>query len=525
MISFFSFLESEKAKKASIFALSLGLICFLYRLTSYAWTIITTPYPEEYREGAVLLLTDFLIHKINPFSLANHPLMTNNYGFLYNLVVLPFAITFGNTLAVHRAISIFFVLACCVLIVLILNKVGNSLSFAFAGGLLVMGSWLFAVTPLARPDSMGEFFFLITILLPWYRKFDTYALMGSGLAGILAFLVKPYFFLAVVIVALYVFIFISKKKGSFYALLVLGVLTLILGVINVFLECYFLDVILNNVANSKLSNSYMLQQLAFFIEIFLPCFLILLLAAVTKKVWRFSNPVGPLKKQPLNFSDFGQPLSYLVIDYFGFFLACTSILVVFWLGKHSGAYMSYFFQLVTPGLILVVFQRGDVLYQTSAITVPLLLINLALICFWVLYPNRLSVSQQQAWEKLYGYVDRSTHLLNSPVLVPEMIRLNMLPVDSGQSEFFFNNELYAFAIWAPDYQEVNQQGRKYLNSIRTQIQNQKYDRIMVTAKPGLSPFAGHALIDQFYERVELIRIEMPQTGQYWTIEVNEPQHK
>ena len=133
--SLFHFLGSEKAKKASIFMLALGLIFFIFRLASYSWTIIATPYPEEYREGAILLFTDSLIRKINPFSLANHPLMTNNYGFLYNMVVLPFAITFGNTLIVHRTISILFILVSCTLIVLILTKVGNTLPFAFAGGL------------------------------------------------------------------------------------------------------------------------------------------------------------------------------------------------------------------------------------------------------------------------------------------------------------------------------------------------------------------------------------------------------
>jgi hypothetical protein len=213
------------------------------------------------------------------------------------------------------------------------------------------------------------------------------------------------------------------------------------------------------------------------------------------------------------------------VDYFGFFLACASIPVIFLLGKHSGAYMSYFFQLITPGLILVVFQHENVLHKNAVITAPLILINFSLICFWALYPNKLSVSQQKEWEKLYGYVARSTHLLNSPVLVPEMIRLNMVPVDSGQSEFFFNNGPYAFAIFVPDYKKVDQQGRKYLNAIRTKIQNQRYDHIIVTAKPGLSPFAGHVLIDRFYDRVELINIVMPQTGQYWTIEVNESQNK
>jgi len=187
--------------------------------------------------------------------------------------------------------------------------------------------------------------------------------------------------------------------------------------------------------------------------------------------------------------------------------------------------MSYFFQLIAPGLILVIFQQKDVLHKNAVITVPLVLINFSLICFWLLYPNKLSVSQQKEWEKLYRYLAGSPHILNSPVLVAEMIRLNMMPVDSGQSEYYFNTKPYESNPFAPEYEKVSLQGRRYLNSVRSKIQNQRYDYVIVTSEQGLSPFAGHVLIDRFYDQVELINIAMPQTGEYWIIEVNKPQKK
>jgi hypothetical protein len=57
------------------------------------------------------------------------------------------------------------------------------------------------------------------------------------------------------------------------------------------------------------------------------------------------------------------------------------------------------------------------------------------------------------------------------------------------------------------------------------VQNRRYDYIIVTSNRGFSPFAGHRLIDEFYDRVELIHIAMPQTLEYWTIEVNQPKGK
>jgi hypothetical protein len=515
---------SEQTQKISIFLFVFVLIFFVLWLANYSWTIITTPYPAEYREGAILLLTDFLMQGINPFTLEHHPLMTNNYGFLYNLVVLPSAIMFGNTLAVHRTISILFILASCIVVGLTLSKGGTVLPFAFGGGALLMASLLFTVTPLARPDGLGEFFFLLTVLFPWHRKFDVFSLVASGLTGILAFLAKPYFLLSVGIVSIYVMVFVSKRRGLFYALSVASTLIILLYVINIFLESYFLDTILNNIGNSRLSNAHMLQQLGLFIKAFLPASLILLLAVKKNSPLLFLQRSRLFREDRiLDITNFDQPLIRFPIDYFWFFLACTFTTVVFLLGKHSGAYMSYFFQLVAPALILVIFQQKDVLQKKAAITAPLILINLYLICFWVLYPNKLSVSEQQEWEKLYRYVASSTSILNSPVLVPEMIRLNRMPVDSGQSEYYFYTQPYEANPFAPDYKKVAQLGRKYLNSVRIKVQNKKYDYVIVTAQQGFSPFAGHVLIDRFYDQVELIHIAMPQTDEYWTIEVNSPQ--
>ncbi len=533
------FLDSPKTNKISILILVLGLAFFVSWLANYSWTIISTPYPAEYREGAILLLTDFLIHGLNPFSLANHPLMTNNYGFLYNLVVLPFAMIFGNTLAVHRMISILFIFTSCMLIVLVLIKVGTTLPFACAGGVIVMASLLFQVTPLARPDSLGEFFFLLSILLPWQRKFDTPALIASGLTGLLAFLAKPYFILSIGIVTMYVFLFVSKKKGLFYALFAITAFLLGFYIVNIYFECYFLDVLLNNIANSGLSDSHMLKQLTLFVKLFLPCTLILFLAASENATQLFSKPTGLFRNlESLNITRLDQPLVHSPINYFVFLLECTLIVVVVLLGRHLGAYMVYFFQLVTPALILVIFQQKDVLNKKAVMTVPLILINFSLICFWMLYPNQLSTAQQKEWEKLYRPIASSTHILNSPVLVPEMVRLGIVPVDSGQTEYYFNTRPYHSTPFAPEYHKVKQQGMKYLNTIRTKIQNRNYDYIIVTSgldpnyrsvffisEQAVSPLASHMLIDQFYNQVELIKIAMPQTGEYWIVEVLEPTKK
>ena len=522
----YNLLRSSSARRYSILILVLGLAFFIPWLANYSWTIISSPYPAEYREGSILLMTDFLIHGRNPFMLVNHPLMTNNYGFIYSLTVLPFAQLFGNTLAVHRAISILFIFASCILIVLTLLKLGTALPFAVAGGTIVMGCLLFSTTPLSRPDGLGQFFFLLAILFPVYRKFDAASLIISGAAGILAFLAKPYFVFAIGMVAAYAFLFVSKNRGLIYGCGVLGSLVILLYGMNLFLETYFLDVILSNAGNSSLTFTHMADQSILFLKVFLPILLLLPIASFTERFEngnRFPDGIGDSGKPTrLDLSHLNRPLFDFSTNYFGFYLLCSSMVVMFWLGRHSGAYMTYYFQLITPALVLYVFQPRDVFQKQPVLTVVLILVNLSLICFYLLFPNKLSRAQIKEWERLYQSLRTSRQVLNSPVLVSEMIRLGMLPTDSGQSEYYFNITPYPSNPFAPDYKAVEKQGVDYLRSIRTRVSNQKYDQVMITFNKGFTPFAGRALIDKYYDRFELIPISMPQTNQEWTIEISKP---
>jgi hypothetical protein len=329
--------------------------------------------------------------------------------------------------------------------------------------------------------------------------------------------------MSVGVVAAYMFLFVSKKKGLIYGTGVLAVLILTLLFINFFLKCYFLDVILSNAGNSILSTSHMVEQSTRFITIFLPSFLMFLLAVFAK---RGNHPLPAIKKNLakqdwLNIFHLDQPLLRLSLNYFWFFFLCSTAVVVCWLGRHMGSYMSYYFQLITPALVLGVFQHKDILRNHAVVTVPLILINISIICLVALYPNRLSLSQEKEWKKLYQYLGNSSQVLNSPVLVPEMIRLGLMPVDSGQSEYFFSIMPYGPNPFAPDYKAVRLQGINYLRSIRTKVLHQRFDHVMITFDPGYSPFAGRAVIDKYYDRVELLHLAMPQTNQYWTIEISE----
>jgi len=483
-----------------------------------------TPAPVEYREGATLLVTDFLMRGTNPFSLASHPLMTNNYGLLYNLIVLPFALFWGNTFAVHRSVSIIFILFSSALIVRTLRKSGAALPFSLLGGVLVAACLLFYVTPIARPDALGTFLFLVAVLVPWYRKFDAWGLVFSGVLSLLAFLAKPYFVLSAGIVASFVFLFVSKKRALLYGIGVFGLLVLSLGILNHFLEMYFFDVVINNMSNSALSWGHLWEQLKWYVLICSPGMAILLLMWIGSPKKEGLLPDRLMMKDRLDLIHLDQPFFQASVDYYGYAFLCAALVVVLFLGRHEGAYMTYFFQLITPLFVLVVFRQLDASYRRGALTACLVIANLILVSFYVLYPNSLYSSDKKKWAQIDQYVSSSHALLNSPISVSELVALNRAPIDSGQTEYYYATTPYPDNFLAPSYSVVLAQGRNYLDMIRLNIKNRKYDRIMIRKfDVGYNaPFGYENIIPQYYVRVAEIDAPMPQTNQNWAIEIWEP---
>ena len=489
-------LNSEKVLKIFHWLLIAGLIFFIPWLLVYAGNVIVTQGPVGYREGADILLTDYILHGKNPFLLKNQPLMNTNKGAFYNLVMLPFVAVFGNTLAIHRIISIIFILLSSALVVWSLIRFKTSLPYAIAGGTIVFGCLLFYTGPISRADGLGTFLYLVAGIIPFMRKFDRASLAVSALAGILAFFTKPYFLLSVGIVALYLFLFDSKKKGFLFGAITLLVLLAICLVVRKFFPCYFLNTILNNASNGANHVDFLVNQLIRFSEVFAPVILIFLLTSHIH----------------LN-----QPFVQIPYDYFGFFFLCATAAILV-LGQNSGNYMVYLFQLMTPPLVILAFKNLDSAHTWSAITVPLTILNLGLLCFWMLYPNTPPSGDQ--WKEVNQLLASSKKVLNSPVLVPEMVRLGMQPIDSGSSQYYYLTEPYSGNLIAPVYSATKMRGDDFLYEIETTIKEKGFDRIIITS--GYSRFAKVDLIRQYYIHVKDFHISMPQSNENWDLEYWEP---
>lgn len=499
-----------------IWLLYAGVAFCLLWLLRYAWLTLVNPNPLEYREGASLLLTDFLLRGENPYALANHPLTHNIYGLIYNLVVLPMAAIFGNTILVHRLVAILGVICSSGLVAWALLNRKVALPYALAGGGLVLAGQLFYTSPLVRPDGLGMLFFMAAVLLPWQRCFSKRSLIISATLSILGFLTKPYFILSAVIIGAYLFLFVSKRKGIIFSLGFATLAVIVGGVVNQISECYFLDTVFNNISQAGKSWSFMGMQSLVFGLIFSPLLIIWLVKAFysTRSLTILTWPRAWLDLRSADL-----PLLKISVDLPILFLLCSAAAIFFSMGQHLNTYLTYYFQLLIPPLVLVAFQRLDSTYRRVWLIAPLVLLNFWTLCGIILYPVEPQASQA-GWQRLDQLIASSKHILNSPLLAPRMVELGMRPVDSGQTEYYFVTQPYPANPFAPDYARVKARGLEYLAQIEQDVRAKAFDRVMITQ--GSSPLANPQLIAQYYTRVEEVPITIPQVGQVWVIEVWQP---
>ena len=205
------------------FNLSEALL-FVGTFTSIFWSVyfalVTIYFPHQifWNEGTAQVQTWFFLRGENPFILENQPFGMNNYGLGYSLAVLPFAALFGNTLLVHRSVTFVFIILSALAGFFTVYRLGKNKLLGLACAAFIMIGLITGQGISAFPSATGTFLFLMAILVPFARDFDAKSLFVSILASFTAFYTKPYFVLSFGIVASYLFIFVSKKKGLFYGL-------------------------------------------------------------------------------------------------------------------------------------------------------------------------------------------------------------------------------------------------------------------------------------------------------------------
>jgi hypothetical protein len=519
---FLSDLNHTSIKTALRIIFRVVLILIILWMIYFIVVTISIPYQIEYREGAALVMTQFFLKGENPFSLRNQPLGMNNYGFMYSLFVTPFAAIFGNTLLVHRTVTFFFILLSSLLIFHTTSRINSDRFLALAGAALV-GMGLAARAGLgAYPSAMGVFLCLAGILIPFNRSFDSWALVLSALLCVIAYYTKPYFVLAFGIVASYVFVFVSKRKGLFYSFLFISIFAVSFIIVRFIFKYYFIDTIVSNLSNTTNNTfGYMGRQLVEFDKEFFPLFILGLTLIYLN--------IGKLKSGKVSFSRFfdnflflDQPLVTPPLNYIVYFFVFSSLAFTLVLGQNPGSYMNYVYQILLPPFSLLLFQYIKPLTRFTFISSSLILLNI--ISFGQLRFNPVFLQQKDSsdWARLCQAMGSSKHILNNPLITSEMIRLGIPPVDSGQTEYYYFVEPYPDnIILGPNYQTLISGGGKYLNSINNSVIGTYYDKIFLTQGPGLSIFVPESM-SRYYRQTDTITVAMPQVGQSFVVEIWKP---
>jgi hypothetical protein len=499
-----------------------GILVLFSWFVYFSFSTIAIPYQIEYREGAAQVMTQILLRGGNPFSLEYQPLGMNNYGIGYNLLVLPFAKLFGNTLMVHRGISFFFLLASLLFvarIIFLLKK--DSLISVLCG--------LFIVVVLAGrgglgafPSAMGTFLYLSGIFIPFIYSFRYPSLIASALLSIMAYYTKPYFVICFLVVAVYTFVFISKRKGVVYSLFFLCVFGFLFLWVRYGFELYFIDTFIGNLSNENRSLRHLRGQLVELLKEFFPS-IILSISLLFLNGSKFS-PGALFRTKILSRSKFLQldaPLLNLPINYFAFAFIFCFLSFIFVLGLHGGSYMTSAYQIVLPPFILWLFQKLNSKSRFSIICFCLLFSNILILNNILLNPSFLRQRDSVAWKNLYSYVRDSRWVVNCPAVVSALIDIGIVPIDSGQTEYYYYIQSYPnHILFGPEYDAVKRHGILYRRSIRNAIRKGEFDKLILTE--GYGNLISFDAVDQYYIKVETIAIDMPQTHQTWVIGVWEP---
>jgi len=392
-------------------------------------------------------------------------------------------------------------------------------------GLFTWIGLIFHSSPTARPDTLGEFLFFISLFLPFLKKFSSGSLFISAIAGIYCFLTKLYFFICVPIMALYLLLFISKKKAIWYGIgSILGIILAIL-IHNHFLETYFLNTIYP-LFTGRLTNDlgHMIKQTTKFIRDYWGLFFICIIA-INEVMLHPKKQKGQIK---IDIRSWGEPLSNQKMDLIIFILLICSLAVFLRFGWHTGTTQTYFYHLITPFLVMVVLRWVDQLSTYRNLFLLVSLLTLTTQAFENLTPDFKSFNDPD-WNKLEHYIHNSEKILNSPIEISLLIAQGKTVEYSGNTLYYFLFPFQPSNFW-PDPEKLIQVGDAYVAHVAQGIINNEYDLVVNIVNENYGFFVGkldpmlsnEAFLTKYYHSIDTITITMPHTYELWEIGIWKP---
>jgi hypothetical protein len=465
--------------------------------------MVVSPAPQEMREGAIIWITRLLLEGRNPYALSELPASTNAYGIVYHLVVLPFAWLFGNGFTVHRAVSAVAIWSACALLYLLLRREGTDRVLALVGVMLFYASSLYFVAPLARPDGLGVLFCMASITWLFADDVPPRAFLIGLLFALLALLTKIYLAFPPFIAALYVFLFVSPKRGVLYGTTAVVASVAALLAMTVFYPAYISLSLIDNANSSAYYNvDHMRRQTLDWLVYSLPLtvgLIVLLVRAVANgRLMRMTQA----RPSP-----------------FGFASAVNAVVFFAVFAGHAGAHMTYLFHLVTPLLIVALLPRlGEQPWGRALVVAALPIAFVANAGYFPLTFNRFRDSEA-TFAQLTDAIRSHRHVLGSTEVAGPLALSGRPVFDSGHSQYFGTAATERRWPGLVPGDEIHARWQGFLDDITTGIIEGRFDLIIRNRRPGLVP---GGLVAAHYDRVATIEVDFPWGAQRWPLDLWEP---
>ncbi len=497
-----------------------AIAALLVALLHYHWQIIVTIVPLDLYESAMPVITGIIADGHNPYTRAFQPQSADVYPPLYNLLVAPLSWVFGNTFALHRVVSGFFLMLASVLCGYATWSRCRSFAPALATGVLMYAALLFYATPVSSTNALGVALFLAGLIVPWLCRFSVGSSLFGLLCGLLAFYTKQYFMLGIATLCLYMFLYVSMKRAILLGAAFAFVLSTSLIVVHKS-SPYYLDNTLFAPAaaiHGLQSWGFLWMQLKFFALIYAGLLLAMLVCAISQ----IAQPGEHRPKARLvgsfrpGLSGWDGPLLQKRTGYFCFCLFWSSLVIVFWLGKNPGNYMTYFFQLMSPFLLILGFSMIGKCSTRQWLILPLVLFS-----FYKAYdilPKDFSYDAE-SWQKIDRLIAGSDEVLATQMLGMTLMQNNKAVYQNGHTFYF------PLATNKPDWllkdreeDRVASVWNEYITGLYRKIERQEFDLVLVSSwemlgifsrnPPPFEDVSGKEFLSRYYAVDEKIKLSM-----------------
>lgn len=142
----------------------------------------------------------------------------------------------------------------------------------------------------------------------------------------------------------------------------------------------------------------------------------------------------------------------------------------------------------------------------------------------VLNPDMLKQKDSKEWAQLFEYVHSSNVILNSPTIASEIVRLGKIPMDSGQTSYFYGVQPFSKNLFTgTSYEIFENDGYQYVLLMDRMVKKERFDLVILTEEK--ATFFHSKILTDYYSQVDELKLEMPQTQQQWTMLLFRPLEK